>query len=122
MPRFGTFLVVLIVTGAIAYVLAHRNSPTFRNFTAPAVTIDELLKSAKDYDGKTVTVNGIVVGSIGLLGAGGFLLRDSTSRGEITVMASGGIPPLKTLMSVTGKFKQAVVIGDFQYAVIIQNY
>lgn len=120
MSRFATFLIVLIVSGGIAYLLAHRNGPVLRSFTSPSVSIDELMKSARDYDGKVIKVSGVVIGSVGFLGIGGFLLRDPNGVGEIMVMASGGIPPEGTTMTIIGKFKQAVVIGNFQYAVIMR--
>jgi hypothetical protein len=121
MPRFGTFLIVLAVSGAIAYAVAHRNDPRLRSLAVPSISVDELLERGRDYDGKTVKVNGIVVHSLGLLGIGEFVLQDASSGTRIMVMASSGIPRDGTVASVTGTFKRVVAIGSFQYAVILQH-
>ena len=121
MRRFSTLLIVLVVAGAIAYLLSHRNGPGLRSFTAPSVSIEELLTSARDYNGRVVKVSGVVMGGVGLLGLGGFILRDSSGRGEILVMVSSGIPLEGAVVSVIGRFKQAVVIGNAQYAVLVQG-
>lgn len=121
MPKYVTFLIVFVVVGALAYAFANRESPNLRSLVTPSVSVDELLKSAGEYDGEVVKVSGIVTGSVGLMGFGGFRLQDSVTKSEIMVMASEGIPLDGTVISLKGKFKQAVVIGNYRYAVLVQN-
>jgi hypothetical protein len=122
MPRFVTSLIVIAVAGALAYSFSDRDIHNSRSFTTPSVSIDELLTGARQYDGNLVKVSGIVTASVGLMGFGGFRLQDVRSKSEIMVMGSGAIPPVGAALSVTGKFKQAFVIGYFQYAMIVQNF
>jgi hypothetical protein len=113
---------MLAAAGAITYLMSNGNGPTFRGMLAPSTTIEQLLKGPRQYDGKIVKVDGMVVGSFGILGLGGFRLQDPQSGGEILVLTSGGIPPAGTPILVFGKFKQAVAIGSHQYAVILHDF
>lgn len=121
MARFSTFLFVLAVGAVVAYFLSRGPSPSLRQLTTPTTTIDLLLDDPSKYDGRSVRVGGTVVGSLGVMGFGGFRLQDPQSGSEILVMSSGGIPPNGTAISVFGKFKQAVAVGAYQYAVIFKQ-
>jgi hypothetical protein len=115
-------LPMLASAGAVAYVLLSGIGPTLHGLLRPSTTIDQLLSEPSRYDGKIVKVDGMVVGSFGLMGLGGFRLQDLGSRREILVMTSGGVPLTGAPTLVWGKYKQAVSIGSYQYAVIFQTF
>lgn len=121
MARFSTFLIVLTVGAVAAYFVSRSPSHSVRKLITPSTTIDLLLNEPSKYDGTSVRVGGTVVGSLGVMGFGGFRLQDPQSGSEILVMSSGGIPPNGTAISVFGKFKQAVAVGAYQYAVIFKQ-
>jgi hypothetical protein len=121
MAKLSTFLFVLALGVVAAYYFSGGTSPNLRQLTTSSTTIAVLLDDPSKYDGQTVKVGGEVAGSLGVMGLGGFRLRDPQSGSEILVMTSGGIPPSGTTISVFGKFKQAVAVGAYQYAVIFKQ-
>jgi hypothetical protein len=120
MAKFSTFLLVLVVGAVIAYFLS-RGPSSLRQLTTFSTAIDLLLNDPGKYDGKIVRVDGTVVGSLGVMGFGGFRLQDSQTGREILVVSSGGIPANGTVISIFGKFKQALAVGPYQYAVVLQQ-
>jgi hypothetical protein len=120
MAKFSTFLFVLVAGAVIAYFVS-RGPSSLRQLITSSTQIDLLLSDPSKHDGMSVRVDGTVVGSLGIMGFGGFRLQDPQSGSEILVMSSGGIPANGTAISVFGKFKQAVAIGPYQYAVILQQ-
>ena len=116
------FILLVVVAGVLFFAFGDRNGAALRNLTAPSVAIGELLKSANEYDGRVVKTSGVVSATIGVLGSGGYQIRDTSDGAEIAVIAMGGIPAVGTTTTVTGKFKQAFVVGSFQYAVIVQDF
>jgi hypothetical protein len=121
MARFSTFLFILAVGAVGAYFLSRGPSANIRQFTTSSISIDSLVDDPSKYDGQLVKVGGTVGASLGVMGVGGFRLLDRRTGSEILVMTSGGIPPIGTDISVFGKFKQAMAIGAYQYAVIFRQ-
>lgn len=122
MLRLVAFIGIAIIIAAVPiFDLGSRDSAGLSRLAIPTVSINDLHRNAAAYNGKVVRTSGVVGGSIGILGAGTFHLQDGSDGSEIAVIASGGILPMGTTVTVTGTFKQAVVIGNFQYAVIVQE-
>jgi hypothetical protein len=122
MFRLVAFLVVVIIIAAVlTFDPGSRDRVGLRGLAAPTVSINDLLRNAAGYNGEVVRTSGVVGGSIGILGAGAFHLQDAADGSEIAVIASGGLPPMGTTLTVTGTFKQTIVIGNIQYAVIVQD-
>ena len=117
MARFMTFLIVL--TASIAFALFVKDRDL--GWWAGSATIASLIREPAKYDGKNVTVTGTVVGRLGLMGVGGFRLRDSTSGDEIAIFSTKGIPPNGSSISISGKFRQALTLGQHQYSVIVRD-
>jgi hypothetical protein len=65
-----------------------------------AVRIGQINADPSRYRDRTVTVDGTVVNSVGLLGKGAYRVEDGT--GAITVLSSKGIPAGGSRVSVTG--------------------
>lgn len=122
MFRLATFIAILTILGMLVFGLGNRGDAGLDGLAASTVSVGDLLKNATGYDGKIVRTDGVVGNSIGILGAGAFHLRNASDGSEIVVIASGGIPPMGITLTVTGTFKQAIVIGNFQYAVIVQDF
>lgn len=66
-----------------------------------------------------MTVKGLVTGGVGLMGIGGYHLRDPDGHQEIFVVSGSGVPPAGTTITITGIFRQAFTIGSYELAVII---
>jgi len=117
-------LVIAVIVGAVVshYLLRGETEATVRELTTPATDIDELVVHPSLYDGKTVKVVGTVVSGAGVMGFGGYRLRQEGSSKAILVMSRGGVPPIGANLSVSGKFKQAFSINDYSYPVILQGF
>jgi hypothetical protein len=107
-------LLVLLLVG---YLLLHTNTPVVANLKP--TRIDEILSSPRAYDGKDVTVQGIVTGGVGLMGVGGYHLRDADGKREIFIVSAIGVPPAGTTVTVAGVFRQAFTMGSYELPVII---
>jgi len=84
---------------------------------AGVTPINELLQNSTKYNGKTVRVKGDVGESAGLLGRGGYQLKDNT--GTITVITEAAAPPPKgTKTGVKGVFQSLFTLGSKSLAVI----
>jgi hypothetical protein len=119
--RLAYSLTLLAVVAAITYFISNNGGPDIRAILLPSTTVEELLKHSNQYDGKIVKVDGMVVGSFGIMGLGGFRLRDPASRREILVVTSSGIPQAGNSILVFGRFRQTLSIGSYQYAVVFMN-
>jgi hypothetical protein len=107
-------LLVLVAVGGFYYLHGHTAVPR-----AAPLTVSELLQHGPDYQGRVVSVSGIVVTGASVLGLGGYRLRDTNSQFEIFVFSDTGIPATNQESSVTGIFKQGITMGDFRNGVII---
>jgi hypothetical protein len=109
----------VLVLLLIGYLLLHTNTRVIADLKMSR--IDEILPSSRVFDGKEVTVKGIVTGGVGLMGIGGYHLRDVDSRQEIFVVSASGVPPTGATVTVTGTFRQALTMGSYELPVIILN-
>ena len=84
---------------------------------ASVTPIRELLENSSKYNGKTVRIKGEVRESAGLLGRGGYQLRDDT--GTLTVLSeTSAPPPTGSKIGVKGIFEALLTIGSRSLAVL----
>jgi uncharacterized protein YdeI (BOF family) len=74
------------------------------------VSIKQLLDNPRDYDSKTVTIEGEVTDVMSLLVVKAFTLRDKT--GEIIVVTERILPKKGTTVKVKGRIVEAFSFGD----------
>jgi hypothetical protein len=65
------------------------------------VTIGRITADPSHYQNRTITVNGTVTNSVGLLGRGGYQIEDPTGR--IYVVSNTGVPSRGSRVRVTGR-------------------
>jgi hypothetical protein len=65
------------------------------------VTIGRINADPSRFANRTVTVNGTVTNSVGLMGRGGYQIEDGTGR--IYVISGAGVPSRGSHVSVTGR-------------------
>ena len=84
---------------------------------ASVTPIGQLLDNSSRYDGKTVRIKGEVKESVGLLGRGGYQIKDST--GSLTVV-SETVSPFRTgsTIGVKGTFQALITLGSKSLAVL----
>ena len=107
----------LLAALLILYVLLHSNAAELSDVTPNR--IDEILANPRGFEGKVVTVRGIVTGGVGVMGAGGYHLRDPDGRLEIFVLTMAGVPPAGTLVTISGTFHEAATVDTYQLPIII---
>jgi hypothetical protein len=83
---------------------------------ASVTPIGQLLDDASRYDGKTVRVKGEVQQSAGVLGIGGFQLKDNT--GTLTVVSESAPPRTGSTVGVKGVFQALFTLGSRSLAVL----
>ncbi|MBA3498386.1 MAG: hypothetical protein H0T86_14895 [Gemmatimonadales bacterium] len=84
---------------------------------AGVTPISELLQNSSKYNGKTVSVEGEVKESGGLLGRGAYQIKDET--GQLTVLSeSSAPPPTGSKIGVKGVFEALLTIGSRSLAVL----
>lgn len=84
---------------------------------ASVTPIGQLLQDPSRYDGKTVRIEGVVQGSAGGLGAGGYQVKDKT--GTLTVVTDhGGTPPTGARIGVKGRFQALFTLFSKSLAVL----
>lgn len=74
------------------------------------VSIKQLLDNPRDYDSKTVTIEGEVTDVMSLLVVKAFAVRDKT--GEIIVVTERILPKKGTKIKVKGRIVEAFSLGD----------
>src|ERR1035437_3702722 len=82
----------------LRYLLLHANTSLVADLDPTRV--DLILSSPRTYDGKDVTVKGIVTRGVGLMGVGGYHLRDPDGRQEIFISSRSGVPPAGTVVTI----------------------
>ncbi len=87
-----------------------------RIFTTP---IRDILDDPGGYEGKTVTVTGVVVDSTNLIVLKYYRVEDATGR--IAVVAHQAVPPRGAKVRVRGRVHQAFAIGDQTFTVIVED-
>jgi hypothetical protein len=87
-----------------------------RLFTTP---IRDILDDPGGYEGKTVTVAGVVVESTNVIILKYYRVEDATGR--ITVVAHAAVPPRGAKVRARGRVHQAFAIGDQSLTVIVED-
>ncbi len=86
-----------------------------------SVKIGRINADPSRYYNRTVRVDGTVVTSVGLLGAGGYQLDDGT--GKIYVLSRTGVPSGGSRVQVTGRVSGgAQILGQTVGTVIRENH
>jgi len=112
-------LIGLLVLGALAvgaYFLvtgAERGSPE------KPYQISQILNQSDSFDGKKVSVRGIVEKRAGVLGAGAYTLADGDET--ILIVTKDGMPAMGEKLTVTGTFHQAFEFMNNDQVVIIES-
>jgi hypothetical protein len=84
---------------------------------ASVTPIGQLLDNSSRYNGKTVRIKGEVKESAGVLGRGGYQVKDST--GTLTVVSETASPPRTgSTVGVKGVFQSLITIGSKSLAVL----
>jgi hypothetical protein len=84
---------------------------------AGVTPIRDLLNDPSHYDGKTVSIEGNVKGSVGGLGVGAYEVTDKT--GTLTVVTNQESPPRTgSKVGVKGKFQALLSLGFKSLAVL----
>jgi hypothetical protein len=84
---------------------------------AGVTPIRDLLNDPSRYNGKTVRIEGEVLGAVGGLGRGAYEVKDSTGR--LTVVSEQTDPPRKGAnVGVKGKFQALLSLGIKSLAVL----
>lgn len=113
MLRILGILVLLLVV----YLVIHDGNPV--TSTVSPTRIDKILATPQEFDGKAVTVRGVVTGSLGLMGVGGYHVRDPNGQRQLFVLSVGGVPPSGSTVTITGIFREAVTVGTYRLPVIL---
>lgn len=101
----------------LAYYMFSKAGPAIE--TLRAAEISELLKKTNEFDGQRVTVTGTVLRGASILGLGGFTIEQNGA--EIFVVTSRGTPELRSQVTVSGTFKQAIAVDGLRVAVIFEK-
>ena len=107
---FAMLAFALLIGGYIAYRAFNSHS---------ALTVSELNTQAAGLDGQKVTIEGVVSGSAGVLGKGGFVVTDGASR--ILVLSGSGIPEHGSQVKITGTFRKTVSLNSLDYSIIYRD-
>jgi hypothetical protein len=65
-------LLLMVAAAIITHYVLHSGVPAAPDLTIPVIAIGELTARPSEYDGKVVKVEGRVIGSIGIMGFGGY--------------------------------------------------
>lgn len=87
---------------------------------APTTDIGTLLADPAQYNNKTVTVEGTVGRSIGVLGYGAYELADDTGKLPV-ISKTGGAPREGSKVVVRGEFRNAFTLGTTTGAAIMEE-
>jgi hypothetical protein len=86
----------------------------------PRATIAEINRDPGKYQGKEITVAGMVSDSFGALGSGVFQIDDGTGRLWV-FSQSYGVPGSGAKVSVTGRLQQGFSFGGRSFALILRQ-
>jgi len=81
--------------------------------------IKRILDDPREYDGKTVTISGVVTENVNIFLLKCYVVQDKT--GEIVVVTKRAVPKKETKVKVSGVVKQAFAIGDKSMVVIVEE-
>jgi hypothetical protein len=82
--------------------------------------IGDLLDNPSEFEGKKVRVAGEVTDAIGVLGYGGYRLKDETGRIAVVVQGSGA-PRVGARVVSEGTFRSAFTLGTESIAAIVES-
>lgn len=82
--------------------------------------IKTLLDDPSRYNGKTVSIAGVVSGAAGILSYGTFNVDDGTGKLRV-VTKEGGSPRDSARVGVEGEFREAYTLGTQTTAVLIEK-
>src|SRR5579872_2353644 len=103
-------LLFFVALGVAWYLISSGDDP--RPDAVIPVTIDRLLKQPGLFDGKDVSVTGVVTRGAGVMGYGGFWLRNQDLPAEILILTGSGIPPTGAKILVFGRFHEAFTLNN----------
>jgi hypothetical protein len=83
------------------------------------VTIGRITADPSRFQNKTVTVDGTVTNSVGVLGKGGYEIEDATGR--IYVISGKGVPSRGSHVEVTGRVSPGVEVLGTPVGVAIRE-
>lgn len=109
--------IVVVALAAASYFALYEGMPLIEK--AMATDVGRLVDQPNEFDGRRVTIRGVVVDRAAIMGVGGYRLKQGNA--EIFVVSGRGIPPPGAEITVSGTFKQAFAIGGFQYAVLVEK-
>ena len=109
-------IIALLALLAVAWVMFFGGSS--RDLTsATEVELSFLLTHPDQFEGKSITVSGLVGERASLLGYGGLYLRDEAGRALLVLTDTTPAVP-GSAVTVTGKFLSAFTLGDRAYPVV----
>ena len=109
-------IVALVALLAFAWIMYSGDSgldPT----PATEVELSFLLTHPDLFEGKSITVSGLVDERASLLGYGGLYLRDAAGRSLLVLSDTTPAAP-DSVVTITGKFLSAFTLGDRAYPVV----
>ena len=105
-------LLAALVLGAGGYIFAEvRKAPV-------TVGLEELAGNPAPYDGKAVTVSGIVSSRVSVFGAGGYRIAGAGDA-ALLVVGLNTAPRPGERITVTGVFHVVAALGPFQLPLIV---
>lgn len=84
-----------------------------------AFSVREVTVNPRQFIGKAIHVKGTVGNSVGLLGVGGFQLKDEDGS-TLTVVSSRGMPVAGERLVVTGVIRQIFTSGAEQEVILVE--
>jgi uncharacterized protein with beta-barrel porin domain len=81
--------------------------------------VGDILGNPARYQGREVTVKGMVTQSTGAIFAGTYLLDDGTGR--IRVITNSPVPPKGTPIQVRGRLQSGVTLGNRSFGTTVQE-
>lgn len=117
----GLFKLLLILGLLFAlYYYGFRHNPEIKaiEYQLTTTRIEQILNDPRRYDGKNISVSGIVTQSFSL-GVKYYVISDET--GEIYVLTNQAVPNEGELVKVTGQFNQLMKVGNMKVSTIIEE-
>jgi hypothetical protein len=82
--------------------------------------VAERIQESQSYDGPFVTITGKVVGAAAVFGRGGYWIQAANGTRTLIVSATG-VPPLNSVVTVSGTVHQAVVLNNEHLNLVVQS-
>jgi hypothetical protein len=104
----GIFVAVLLGAGTWYYSANLEYTP-----------IGNILKNPRDYEGKDITIEGVVTGRTSLVFVKYFKVKDRT--GKIIVITRKILPSVGSKVKVKGRIEEAFSLGEEQMLVFVEE-